>query len=285
MQTSTRKIEYVWSDKQDRYIVLRQQKSIFWTDEVAFCKGASSQQTDLANSQQNFYNTLSNDYSTQFANQSAILSSLNNSLSPIIQAGPNQFGFSSAETNTLNSQAIQGTGQQYTNAKKALSANQAAAGGGNTTLPSGVASQQQANLASAGAAQTSNQLLGIQQAGYETGRQQYNQAVGELGSVASQYNPTGYAGQATGAGSAAAQTANEIAQENNAASPWGLIGGLLGGVAGSFAGPFGASIGSSLDSSLGGALGGGGDDVANMFGNGNASGMSTYDPSLDNIQL
>jgi hypothetical protein len=225
-----RRAEYLWSDKQDRYITLRI-LSTKWTGPVMFAKGASAQQQSIGNSQQNFYNTLSQDYGQQFASQNAILGSLTKALNPIISAGPNQFGFSNGETNSLNSQAIQGTGQQYNAAKQNLAAQQAASGGGNAVLPSGVQQQQTAGLATSAANQTSNQLLGIQQAGYQQGNQQFNQAVGQLGGVASQYNAAGFAGQATGAGSAASSTANQIAQENNAASPWGLIGGILGGAA------------------------------------------------------
>src|SRR5208337_3279495 len=152
MQTITRRVEFVWSSKQDRYILLRKRQSINWTG-VSLCKGASAQQNQLAAQQQQFYGTLQNDYSQQFAQQGNILQSLQNTLNPIIAAGPNQFGYNAAETGALNSQAIQGTGQQYNNAKQALGAQQAAAGGGNTLLPSGVQSQQQAGLASAAANQ------------------------------------------------------------------------------------------------------------------------------------
>jgi hypothetical protein len=261
MQITT-KAEYIWSDKQSRHILVRK-KSIIWIGPVAFAKGASAAQNNLANQQAGFYSALQGDYAQQFAGQNAILGTLTNTLNPIIAAGPNQFGFNAAETNNLNSQAIQGTGQQYNNAKQALGAQQAAAGGGNTLLPSGVQSQQQAGLASSAANQASNQLLGIQQAGYEQGHQQYESAIGQLGGVASQYNPEGYASQATGAGSAAANTANQITQENNAASPWGLVGGILGGAASGFASGFGGGLGKSFfngsSSSNGGS--GGGDDL------------------------
>jgi hypothetical protein len=240
-----KRVEYVWSDKQARYIPIRR-LSINWTGPLAFCKGPSAQQEQLANSQQGFYNTLTNDYSQQFGNQSAILSSLNNTLSPIVAAGPNQFGYSAAETNSLNSSALQNTGQQYANASQALKANQAATGGGNVPLPSGVQSQQQAGLASSAANQASNQLLGIQQSGYQQGYNTFESAVGQLGGVAGQYNPTGYAGSATGAGSAAANTANQVTQLNNAASPWNLVGGLLGGATSGIAGGLTGDLGTAV---------------------------------------
>ena len=215
----------------------------WYCGEFALAKGASSQQTDLANSQQTFYNTMTQDYNTQFSNQNAILSTLKNSLNPIIAAGPNQFGYNTAETNTLDSQAIQGTGQQYANAAKSLRANQAAEGGGNALLPSGAASQQQSNLASSAANQASNQLLGIQQSGYQQGYNTYESAVGQLGGVAGMYNPSGVASSANSAGSTANSEANTVAQANNAASPWNVVGGLLGGAASTIAGGLTGDLG------------------------------------------
>ena len=257
------KREYLWSSFQDRYILLRD-LSEKWTGPVAFAKGASSQQTALADSQTAFYNQMTSDYSQQFANQSAILGTLQNTLNPIIAAGPNQFGFNTAETNNLNSQAIQGTGQQYNNAQKALGAEQAAQGGGNSYLPSGAQAAQQAGVASAYANQASNQLLGIQQAGYQQGYNQYQSAIGQLGGVAAQYNPTGYASSANSAGSTANSEANAVAQANNAASPWNLVGGILGGVASGLTG----GLTGGLSSALGGLGGGGGMSLTNTGANG-----------------
>ena len=224
------KIEYQWSDRQKRYILIRSKSRPFF-GQLSLCKGASAQQSQIGNSQQQFTTQLMQDYGQQFGNSNAIYGTLTKALQSIITAGPNQFGYSAGQTNTLNSQAIQGTGQQYNAAKQNLAAQQAASGGGNAVLPSGVQQQQTAGLATNAANQTSNQLLGIQQAGYQQGNNQFNQAVGQLGGVAAGYNAAGFAGAANTAGSNAANTANQITQENNAASPWGLIGGILGGAA------------------------------------------------------
>ena len=263
----TTKAVYVWSTKQDRYLlVTRNTKSINRT-EVALCKGASSAQSNLANQQASFYNTLQTDYGQQFQNQNAILGSLQKSLSPILNAGPNQFGFSQAQTNNLNSSAIQNTAQGYANASKALKENQAAAGGGNTLLPNGAQSAQQGALASSAANNQSNQLLGIQQAGYQQGLQNFNNAVGQLGGVASQYNPTGFSNSANSAGSSAFNSATQVQTMNNQASPWNLVGGILGGVASGLTGGLTGLAGGALS-----GLGGGG---------GASAGASDY---LGNLQ-
>ena len=241
--------EYLWSSTQNRYIIVRDVRRPFF-GQIALAKGASAQQTDIANSQQNFTNQLMSNYSQQFASQNAILGTLQNSLNPIVNAGPNQFGFSKAETNNLNSQALQGTGQQYANASKALGQQQAAQGGGNSYLPTGAQAQQQAGLAANAANQSSSQLMGIQQAGYQQGYNQYQSAIGQLGGVAGMYNPTGYAGEANTSGADAASTANQVAQLNNEASPWNFVGGILGGAASAFAGGFGGGLGKAAGNAL-----------------------------------
>lgn len=227
------KIEYIWSELQNKYIRVLQ-KAMDYKGPVARLKGASSQQDALAASQASFYNTMTADYNTTFKNQQSVLQNLQNTLNPIVAAGPNQFGYNTAEVNTLNSQAIQGTGQQYNNASQALKANQAAQGGGNAMLPSGVASQQAAALASAGANQASSDLLGIQQAGYQQGFNMYESALGGLENVAGQYNSVGMSGAASGAGNTANSEANAVQQANYQAQQGmeDMIGSAVGGAAG-----------------------------------------------------
>lgn len=249
MPTISVRRDYLWSDTQDRYIIVRDVRRPFF-GQIALAKGASAQQTDIGQSQQNFTNQLMANYGQQFQNQNAILGTLQNSLNPIVQAGPNQFGFSKAETNNLNSQALQGTGQQYANASKALGQQQAAQGGGNSYLPTGAQAQQQAGLAASAANQTSNQLMGVQQAGYQQGYNQYQSAVGQLGGVAGMYNPNGLAGEANTSGANAANTANQITQLNNQASPWNLVGGILGGAVSGGLGNLDTTGGSSFGEQL-----------------------------------
>ena len=231
--------EYIWSDLQERYLLVRE-KSINWTKPVAQCKGASSEQERLAKAQAYFYSVMTQDYQQQFASQNAILNTLTTALNPIVSAGPNQRGYNDAERNNLNSQALQGTGQSYANASQALREQQAATGGGNVYLPSGVQSQQQAGLASSAANLESNQLLGIQQADYTQGHSDYENAIGQLGGVAGQYNPTGYSNSANSAGSSAASEANAVQQANDA---WaqnltGLGAGAMGGIGSALGGYF-----------------------------------------------
>lgn len=252
-------VEMTWCDKTKKYVVVHEEGYDYPENgQVALCKGASQQQNDLAASQSQFYNTLTNSYNQQFANQSAILASLNKSLSPTIAAGPSQFGYSPDQLNDLNATAIQGTAQSYQNAQRALQNQQATRGGGNMQLPSGVDAQNSATLATAGANQESSELLGIKNAGYAQGNTNYNNAVNAEQGVAGLYNPNGYAGSAIGAGNSADNEANIIQKVNSASSPWSAIGGILGGAASAFTGGFAGQLGKNLFSTkpvTGGAYG------------------------------
>jgi len=228
MKIST-KVVYNWNDRLGCYILI-EDLSRKWTGNIAYCKGAGSQLTDISQSQQDFMNTLQKDFGTAFSGQQNIISSLTSALTPILQGGVNQYGYSPSETNALNTQATTGTATQYRNAAQAAGQAASAVGGGNAVLPSSAAAQTQAGIAQSAAQQTSSQLLGIKTAGYEAGRQNFNNAVSGLTGVASLENPTAYASAANTAGSTAANTAQQVQTMNNASSPWNVVGGILGGV-------------------------------------------------------
>lgn len=196
--------------------------------------GASSQQKQIEASQAAFYDTLTSEYKTVFGQNQAILGTLTKSLEPILQAGINQQGFSPEELANLNNMATNQVGQNYANAKAAVSNAQAAEGGGNTYVPSGAKQQIQAGLAQSAAQQQSGEEQQITASNYATGRENYLSALQGLGGVAGMYNPTGYANAATGAGGAAAETANQITQANN--SWMNLVAGGLGAAATAYAG-------------------------------------------------
>ena len=301
-------LEFVWSSRQNRYILVRN-KSIIWTGPVALCKmeGPSADQQGIAASQLSFYNTLQKDYGTQFANQNNILNALNKSLSPIVNAGVGQYGFGNAEDAAMRNQATSGTAGVYKSAKQATGEAQAAQGGGDTFIGSGVKAQTNAQLANSAASTEANQQLGITQQGYQQGRQNYFGAVGQEQGVANAYNPSGYATSANSAGTSAYGSASTNQQLKAAAdaanSPWSAVGGAVGGIAGAFMGDpgLGMQLGSSIGAaasgsgssfgssngrgfSFGGMGGGGSQGISSMYGNGNAAGMSTGDETEFQIE-
>jgi hypothetical protein len=216
----------MWSDTIERY--LREGRGV-----SGGC-GASSAQVGLQNSQIQFYNQLTANYAQQYSENQQILQELTKSFNPILAAGPDQQGYSPAELQSLQSEATTGVGQNYSAAQKALALEQGAQGGGNSFVPSGAASEQRAQLAESAAQQQSGEQLGIEQQNWAQGLSNYQFAANELAGVAAQYNPEGQAGAATGAGSSAATTANEVTQANQswmqlAAGALGAAGGALGG--------------------------------------------------------
>lgn len=239
------KAEFIWSDRQSRYLRVYD-KSIFWTKGVAECKGASDSEKNIAQQQSSYYNTLQNDYKTQFTNQSNILNSLNKSLSPIVNAGVGQYGFSNAEDASMRNQSTSGTASAYKSAKQATGEAQAAQGGGDSFIGSGVKAQTNAQLANSAASTEANQQLGITQQGYQQGRQNYFGAVNQEQQVASTYNPSGYASAANSAGNSAFSSADTVNKEDQAGSASGIIGGLAGGALSAFAGGMGGGIGEGL---------------------------------------
>jgi hypothetical protein len=208
------------------------------------CK-ATQQEKTLQSEEADFYKQLTGDYAKQFANQSAILSSLNATFQPILAAGPGQFGFTPQETTSLRTGASDTIAQTSQSAQAALDQTLAARGGGNVFIPSGAANEMTAQILTSQAAEESSAQNQITQAGYAQGNANFNTAASILGNTAAQYNPIGYAGASTSANQAAFNEAQVIQQQDQA---WeGQLGGILGGVAGAFlGGPAGAAIGSQL---------------------------------------
>jgi len=189
--------------------------------------GPSQAQQNLENQEASFSATLQQDYSQQFAEQQSILNNLNSVLSPIVNAGPNQQGYSSQELSALNTQAIESNAQGVNQAEAAAQSRENAAGGGTSFLPSGVNAQINAEIGSAAESNLSQEQLGITTNNYAQGRQNWQNALsGEL-NVSGQTNPLGYASAGSSANSSAFNEATQINQESNQA-----FSDILGGVTG-----------------------------------------------------
>lgn len=190
--------------------------------------GATSAQNNLEAAQASYYTTLQSQAAQEFSESSQIYKDLTSTFEPILAAGPGQTGFSEAEVNNLNSQAATSQGQSYATAEQAVNRQLAAGGAG---LPSGVATQVRTGLAGSASQNLSTEQQQIQQSNYAQGYSNWQQAAGALAGAPSVYSAsTSAAGVANTAGSDAASTANQIAQEGDA---WlGAVGGALGGVAG-----------------------------------------------------
>ena len=198
---------------------------------VALCCGATGEQKDTYNAQSDLMKQLTNQSQQIFGGSSSVFQDLINSFAPTVAAGPNQKGFSLPEEAALKSGAITNTGEAYKHASQAVRSANAAIGGGNEYLPGGAEIQANVDVANQGAQQTASALNQIDQANYATGRDNYFKAAEGLTQAPQVFNPSTSAGNsAVGAGSAAADTANQIAAANNS---WVQgVTGALGGIAG-----------------------------------------------------
>ena len=75
-----------------------------YTGPVALCKGATDQEKATSASQSQFFQQLSQNYSTQFAGQNAVLQSLQDSFNPILKAGIGQYGLTPQEDAAIRTQ-------------------------------------------------------------------------------------------------------------------------------------------------------------------------------------
>jgi hypothetical protein len=196
--------------------------------------GATQQQTQVSDEENQFYQNLTNQYSTIFGQSQAITGALTKAYLPILQAGPSQTGFAPGEENALRTQATQNVATNYGQAQKATAQILAARGGGNDLLPSSVNANLLAQNTNAAAQQQSAAQNTITQANYAQGYQNWGTAANVLGSTAGLISPTSYAAQTTGAGTAAMTGATDVA--NAANSPWNAAFGALGSLAGGAAG-------------------------------------------------
>ena len=179
--------------------------------------GASSQQKDIANQQQQNFQQLAGNAQQVFGDSSQIFKDLTSSFAPIVAAGPGQSGYTPAELAALRSSAVTNTGNAYRNASAAAGERGAASGGGTTVLPNGATMGQQQQIAEAGAAQTAGELTNIDIQNAEVGRQNWMNAAGVLAGAPNVFNASTSASSAgTSAGSAAMTSANDVYNANRA---------------------------------------------------------------------
>jgi len=194
------------------------QDSYFHNDPVAkLCCGGgpSAQQEQIAADQNQMMQQYMQESSQYFSTEMGVIGQIQSSVTPILQAGPNQQGFSGAEQSVLNSSAISDTANQYHSAAVTSDEN-SAAGSGNTYAPSGGTKELNAAIATAGSEQTSGELNQIQQANYATGRQNYWNAEAALGNVSGQLGSgaASLSNTSVNAGTAAFNSASTIQQLN-----------------------------------------------------------------------
>jgi hypothetical protein len=205
---------------------------------VDFLGGASSGDNADAKSEREFMQTLQGEQQTQFANEQEAQQQVERAWAPIVAGGAYQYGFSTAEDARLQEDIITRGAEATTNTENAALLREQQESGGANAGPSGATEALNAQIAATGAQSTATALGQEKELGYETGRQNFETAVGGETQVAELANPSGYANAATGAAGVTntAQSTVDAANANSLTSK--LLGGVLGaapGIAGSVA--------------------------------------------------
>lgn len=213
--------------------------------------GPSTAMKTAAAQQESTAGMMNKDFQTIFGTNTNILDSISDALTPVVEKGPGQYGFTDAEDAAIRTQATAANASASQQATNAVRSAQAARGGGNMLIPSGSEAAIEGALAESQAQKQADTQLGITQKGFDTGRENFFNAESRLASAPGFLeNPITSSGEAAiGAGKDAYDAASQIQQAQNAwiAPTLGLAGAVLGG-------PIGAGIGKKV----GGAVAGGG---------------------------
>ena len=194
--------------------------------------GASGGQKMAAAEQKKITDLLTSDAQLIFGKDQHILDSIMGALEPVVNAGPNQYGFSAAEDSAKRTQATDTLAAAGRNATNAVRSAVAAQGGMN--LPSGSEAAIEGNLAEDQANKQAEAQLKITDEGFATGRQNFFAAEGAAASAPGALeNPaTSAFGAASGASEGNIKAQDDITAANNAwmAPVAGLAGGVIKGL-------------------------------------------------------
>lgn len=190
--------------------------------------GATRGQKTAAAQEASVAGSLNTDFQKIFGDNSNILKSISGALTPVVDAGPSQYGFSNAEDAALRTQGTAENASAARNATNAVRSSMAARGGGNTYMPTGSEAAIEGQLAESQAEKQADTQLGITEKGYDVGRQNFFQSTQDLAQAPGALeNPEISAGTAAeGAARTSMEGQTDIANANNA---WmAPVGGLIG---------------------------------------------------------
>jgi hypothetical protein len=216
--------------------------------------GTHGAEAAAAAQQSAFTSSLLSQAGQVFGADNGVFNTMKNAYSSIVNAGPSQFGFSAAQTSSMNAAAITQGANQTRGIEAMLGGKQAGAGGGNAPNDSGIGINAKASVAEQVAGQTSSTLNEIQQAGWAQGNKNWQVAGEGLEKAPSVFGNMGSLDSAA-QGGLNANMAN--AQAADAASNWWVKpveGAVMGGIS-AFTGGIGGGL---AKAALGGIMGGGG---------------------------
>ncbi len=186
--------------------------------------------------QTNFYNTLTQNYNQQYGQWTDQMGKLNSVISPILNAGPGQYGFAPGEDAAIRGGAITADAAAATNAEAATNRQITAENGGASLMPTGAADELKQQSDVAAAQKTASDQNTITEAGYAQGNANYNGALSADEFALGSMNPNAFAGAASSGGSAATGAVNAATNADAASMSWlGALGSAAGGIGGGLA--------------------------------------------------
>jgi hypothetical protein len=178
--------------------------------------GPSSATKAINSSIQDFAGTVKSQAGDVFTAASSVFNGIMDSVKGIVSGGPSQFGYSAGEYSAKTAAAVNAGAAEARNLKGAAASSAAAIGGGNVATPAGMtqaATMAADQKAAADTAATENEIL---QSGFETGRQNYNNAVKAEEGATEVFNPATSADSVvTGAQKEAMTSQTQIDQASN----------------------------------------------------------------------
>jgi hypothetical protein len=139
----------------------------------------SAQVTALNNQIQDFSKNMTSEAMTEFGGASTTFNNLMGPLQRIVQGGPSQAGWSQAQTNAFNTQAMQLGASKARDLGAAAGTGASAAGGGNTPAMGGAGRSAVLNAQAQAEAATSAEISRGTIASGEAGRENFFKAAGE----------------------------------------------------------------------------------------------------------
>lgn len=180
------------------------------------CGGPSDTEISEQHELASFSSMLKSNYSTLFAEQKGVLDTINNSINPILTAGPNAHGMSGAELAARQATAVATSGAAAQQAEQAARLYSAGRGGGATSgVMSGIDAQIQGTIASQGAQAEASRLNQITAEDFQLGRENFWRAEGGASALAGELSPNAAMSGSLSGGQAAFGEAKTMADQSN----------------------------------------------------------------------
>jgi hypothetical protein len=185
--------------------------------------GPSSQEQNIASSQQSAGQTFQQWANQRFQGQTDLLNKMNTTYDATLALGPQGLGMPTQERRTLESQAINRSAANYANTSRAV-LGQTSGRGGDTGLMTGTEAKIRAGLASDAASQLSNEQANIGLQDAQLGQQRYQSALAGKQALLSSYDPAQFGQLGNSANSSAFDMSKTIQSQRGGF--WKTLGGI-----------------------------------------------------------